>query len=182
MLVIIYSFSGLPARMPYFMLKDRKPLYPLSPSVTSCSSSSSDESMKNSDDESHRDKKSSPEISNVQDEAKIQPGNTEDKVQPMSAVTAVNVRSTDLKKKSGKRPVKQAKSTCKKPAVKRKRAAKKMGNYAESSDDEWLPPALKGIIQYLIRNIIKYNHPLRKPSLKGTNPLVKFITEGSVLF
>ena len=52
MLVIIYSFSGLPAQMPYFMLKDRKPLYPLSPSVTSCSS---DVSMKNSDDESHRD-------------------------------------------------------------------------------------------------------------------------------
>ena len=158
--------------MPYFMLKDRKPLYPLSPSVTSCSSSSSDESMKNSDDESRLDKESPPETTIV----KIQPGNDKivDTVRPMSDETVVKVRSTDVKKKSGKKPVKQVKSACKKPAVKRKRAAKKMGNYAESSDDEWLPPALKGITQYII-------HPLGKPSLKGTNLLVKFIIEGWVL-
>ena len=104
---------------------------------------------------------------------KIQPGNDKivDTVRPTSDETVVKVRSTDVKKKSGKKPVKQVKSACKKPAVKRKRAAKKMGNYAESSDDEWLPPALKGITQYII-------HPLGKPSLKSINSLVKFITEG----
>ena len=161
--------------MPYFMLKDRKPLYPLSPSVTSCSSSSSDESTKNSDNETHEDKESSPET-NMQDVTKIQHGNEiENTVEPMCDEKVVKVRSTDVKKKSAKRPVKQVKSACKKTAVKRKRAAKKMGNYAESSDDEWLPPALKGITQYII-------HPLGKPSLKGTNLLVKFIIEGWVLF
>ena len=148
------------------MLKDRKPLYPLSPSVTSCSSSSSDESTKNSDNETHEDKESSPET-NMQDVTKIQHGNEiENTVEPMCDEKVVKVRSTDVKKKSAKRPVKQVKSACKKPAVKRnvkrKRATKKMGNYAESSDDEWLPPALKGITQYLI----KYNPSIRETVTK----------------
>ena len=141
------------------MLKDRKPLYPLSPSVTSCSSSSSDESTKNSDNETHEDKESSPET-NMQDVTKIQHGNEiENTVEPMCDEKVVKVRSSDVKKSSGKTPVKKVKSASKKPTVKRKRATKKIGNYAESSDDEWLPPALKGIIQYLI----KYN-----PSSRGS--------------
>ena len=119
-----------------------------------------DESMKNSDDESRLDKESPPETTIV----KIQPGNDKivDTVWPMSDETVVKVRSTDVKKKSGKEPVKQVKSACKKPAIKRKRAANKMGNYAESSDDEWLPPALKGITQYLI----KYNPSIRETVTK----------------
>ena len=110
--------------MPYFMLKDREPLYPLSPYESSTAeSTSSEESIKICDDESPQN----------------------DQIEPMTEAISNDEtmdnreHGSNVKKTCRKRAVKQVKSSRKKPAIKRKRDV-----YEESSDDEWHPPGMKG--------------------------------------